>query len=205
VPEIRTSPVIYVDADVRIDGQSVVKLVNQLKGGILAAAPGRHLDLSRASRLVRAYYNVWEQLPHVRNGLYGRGVIALTEEGQRRVAELPDHLSDDLAYSEVFAEHERAITGEAAVTVTTPTGIRDLVGRRTRVAVGNALYDSGHNPLRQRTDIGTIFRICRSRPATLTDLPVFVGVTVWARARARQRLRHGEVATWDRDESSRGL
>ena len=99
-------PVVYVDADVVIAADSVRDLVAAISGPVLATAPQRRLALSGSSPVVRWYYEVWQELPHVRDGLFGRGVIALAEPGQVRVSANPLLLSDDLAYSETFRPSE---------------------------------------------------------------------------------------------------
>jgi len=63
----------------------------------------------------------------VRRGLWGRGVIALDESGQRRVAGLPPLLADDFAASLVFAPHEQSIVPGAHVVVHTPRTFGDLL------------------------------------------------------------------------------
>lgn len=52
---------------------------------------------------MRWYYDVWQRLPQVREGLFGRGMIVLSPEGHERVRALPQVMSDDLAMSESFA------------------------------------------------------------------------------------------------------
>ena len=86
----RTFPRVHLDADVQLSGDSVRALVDTLASGELhAAAPTRVLDRTGCSRAVRWYYDVWEELPQVQAGLFGRGAFALSEEGQARVSALP--------------------------------------------------------------------------------------------------------------------
>ena len=104
--------------------------------GALAAGPERVLALSGASWLVRWYYDVWARLPEVRSGLFGRGVIGLSEAGHARVASLPPLLADDLAASLVFGPDERVIVPGARVVVHVPRTAGDLLRRRVRAAMG---------------------------------------------------------------------
>ena len=130
-------PRIYVDADVEIGSADIRALADVLsRPGALAAAPERVLDLSGTSWLVRWYYDVWARLPEVRGGLFGRGVIALSEAGHARVASLPPLLADDLAASLVFAPDERVIAPAARVVVHVPRTAGDLFRRRVRAAMG---------------------------------------------------------------------
>src|ERR1019366_8000767 len=77
------------------------------------ASPGA----SRRPRPVRWYYDVWTRLPEARLGLWGRGVIAVDDTGQERIADLPRLLGDDLAASLLFKPHERRIVTGARVVV----------------------------------------------------------------------------------------
>ncbi len=88
--EATVFPRLFVDADVELSAESVDRLVSALSNdGVLAAAPERTIPRDGVSPLVRWYYDVWEQLPQVRGGLFGRGVIALSEAGNERVRRLP--------------------------------------------------------------------------------------------------------------------
>lgn len=129
----RGFPRLYVDADVVIDAAGVRELARLLgAGGILAAAPARHLPMTGCAWRVRAYYRIWQLLPAVREGLFGRGVIALSREGHARIAALPPLMADDLAASLAFAPHERAVAPGARVTVHPPRTWADLMRRRVR-------------------------------------------------------------------------
>jgi glycosyltransferase involved in cell wall biosynthesis len=198
-------PRVHLDADVAISGADVVNLVRPLqKGTVLATAPQRVLVKDRSSPLVRWFYDVWEQLPQVRAGLFGRGVIALSEEGQRRVDALPRLMSDDLGMSEVFAADERRVVLTAFAEVHAPGTLRDLVRRRVRVATGNAQASRlGVRRPESSTTWATLARVAASRPVLAPRLPLFVLVGVVARLQSRRAVRAGDFTTWLRDESSR--
>ncbi len=198
-------PVVFVDADVIIDATSVRDLIAALDGRTLASAPTRRLDLDRSAWPVRAYYHVWEQLPQVRDGLFGRGVIAVRHDGQRRLERALSFVSDDLAFSEAFGPDERCVVRTAVVTVTPPRHLRDLIARRTRVVAGNEQYDRQESDApRERTSLRTLANVVRAQPQLWFDVPVFIAITLSARWRARGRVKRREFDVWDRDESSRG-
>ena len=109
-------PRVHLDADVQLTGPDLLALVRPLvEGDVLATAPRRVLPREGSARLVRWYYDVWEELPQVRAGLFGRGAIALSEAGQRRVDALPQLMSDDLGLSEAFDPGERLVVETAQV------------------------------------------------------------------------------------------
>ena len=197
-------PRVHLDADVTISGADLLILAHAVTGGVHAAAPTRVLPLRRSSWVVRAYYRVWEQLPQVRDGLFGRGVIALSQEGQRRVDALPRVLSDDLAASEAFDESERLVVPDAFAVVHPPRTAADLLRRRVRVVTGNAqATDLG---IRHRSSVTTpsvLLRMSVRDPRIGVRMPLFLGIGLVARWRSRRAVRAGDFTTWLRDESSR--
>ncbi len=207
----RSFPRIYVDADVQIRVRDLRALIVALdQPGVLAASPGRLLDLAGRPRPVRWYYDVWSRLPEVSSGLWGRGVIAVTEAGQRRLASLPPVLGDDLAASLSFAPHERVIVAGTEVIVHTPRTLADLLRRRVRSATVTAQLEG--TPLRrthsgatgtERTRLSHLTSIVRAEPRTAPRVALFLGLTMVARARARRAAARGDFTTWLRDESSR--
>lgn len=199
----RLFPRVHLDADVTLGGPDLVRLVDALReDGVHAVAPERVVPTGSSSWAVRAFYRVWQALPQVREGLFGRGVVALSSTGQARVDALPAMMSDDLAMSEAFAEHERRIVPDAVVVVRPPRTVADLVRRRTRVATGNAQYD-GSGAGRTSTSLVTLAGMGLRDPRVGLCVPVFLGVALRARRGARKAVRAADFTTWLRDESSR--
>jgi glycosyltransferase involved in cell wall biosynthesis len=199
-------PRIYLDADVEIDRAGLVLLGQALAGPTwLAVSARRSISRAGVSPWVRWYYDVWEELPGVRTGLFGRGVIGLSRQGHLRIAGLPALMADDLAMSSSFTAAERQIVDAAVVTVHPPRTWSDLIRRRVRAATGTAQAYSGDVELvtDSRTTPSDLVGICRRRPALLLRLPVFLLGTLIARRRATGALARGDFDTWLRDESSR--
>ncbi len=154
--------------------------------------------------MVRWYYDVWESLPQVEAGLFGRGVIVLSETAEDRVGRLSVMMNDDLAMSDAFSPEERRIVTTAVAVIRPPRTVADLVRRRIRVATGNAQAARlGVRRPASRTSARTLFGLAVSRPGVALRLPVFVGVYVAAALGARRAVRAGDFETWQRDESSR--
>lgn len=199
-------PRVHLDADVTLSGSDLLRLLEPLaRPGILATAPRRVIPRDGCSLLVRWYYDVWEQLPQVRDGLFGRGAFALSREAQERVNALPNVMSDDLAVSDSFSAAERVVVDTATVTVRPPRTVNDLLRRRIRVAAGNA--QAGQLGIRRQDSVttkATLLQLARQRPSLIPRLGVFIFITAIARFRARQYIAAGDFTTWQRDESSRG-
>lgn len=217
----RGFPRLYVDADVVLGAGDVRALAAPLAGSskILATAPGRDVPLAGCAWRVRAYYRVWLRLPAVREGLFGRGVIAVSERGYARIAALPPVMADDLAASLAFAPEERLVVDAARVVVQPPRTWADLMKRRIRSATSSAQLEAvqgqeagseaglgtapaaGRPSARtSRADLGALLR---REPALLPSVVVFAAAAVAARRGSRKAIRTGDFGTWLRDESSR--
>lgn len=203
----RGFPRVHLDADIELSGSAVLELVRPLEAGdVLATAPRRVVPRDGCSWPVRWFYHVWEELPQVGSGLFGRGVVVVTEEAQRRLDALPRMLGDDLAMSDAFSDNERCIVDAAVAVVHPPRTVRDLVRRRIRIVTGNRQADAaGVRRPSSRTGAGTLLRLLRQQPRLIGPMTVFVGVHLAATLGARRAIRTGDVTTWHRDESSRAV
>lgn len=198
-------PRVHLDADIELAGGAVLRLVRPLQAGeVLATAPRRVVPRDGCSWPVRWFYDVWEQLPHVCNGLFGRGVVVVTKEAQQRLDTLPRMLGDDLAMSDAFSAAERRIVEEAVAVVHPPRTVRDLLRRRIRIVTGNQQADAAdvRRPT-SRTTPRTLMRLLREQPRLVGPVAVFVAVHLAATVGARRALRAGDFTSWQRDESSR--
>ncbi|MFE1882028.1 glycosyltransferase [Streptomyces diastatochromogenes] len=201
-------PRVYVDADVVITGADVRALTDPLHddaSGVLATAPERQIPLDACAWRVRAYYQVWQRLPAVREGLFGRGVIAVSKAGHARIAALPPLMADDLAASLAFAPQERLVVGAARVVVHPPRTWPDLIRRRIRAAVSTAQVERHQSPeeASARTSKADLTALLRREPQLFMGVVVFVAAAVVARRRAGKAIRAQDFGTWLRDESSR--
>lgn len=201
-------PRLYVDADVVITSADVRALTEPLEddtSGVLATAPERHIPMTGCAWRVRAYYQVWQRLPAVREGLFGRGVIAVSKAGHARIAALPPLMADDLVASLAFAPEERLVVGAAGVVVQPPRTWRDLIKRRIRAAVSTTQVEQHQGPQEAsaRTSKADLLAVLRREPKLLPGVAVFVAAAVTARRKAGKAIRAQDFGTWLRDESSR--
>lgn len=204
----RGFPRLYVDADVVISGADVRELTAPLddgSSGVLATAPERRIPLAACAWRVRAYYRVWQRLPAVREGLFGRGVIAVSRAGHERIAALPPLMADDLAASLAFTRGERRVVDTARVVIQPPRRWRDLIRRRIRAAVSTAQVERHRGPdeASARTSTADLRGVLREDPRLLVAVVVFAAAAVVARRGARKAIRAEDFGTWLRDESSR--
>jgi hypothetical protein len=202
----RSFPRIYVDADVVLGSDDVSALAEALSApGVLAAGPERRLEVTGRPLLVRWYYDIWQRLPEVQQGLFGRGVIALTKEGHTRIGQLPPLQADDLAVSLAFAPAERAVVTGARSVIQAPWTMKDLLRRRIRVATGvmQVVKTEGAPPSSANTRTSDLTALLRREPLLAPRIVLFLAVAVFARAGAKRAVDRGDYATWLRDESTR--
>jgi glycosyltransferase involved in cell wall biosynthesis len=199
-------PRIYLDADVVLGTGDARRLAVALQQpGVLAVGPQRDLALDGRPLVVRWYYDVWSNLPVVRDGLFGRGVIAVSEEGHRRMSGGPEVMADDLAASVAFTADERRVVEGSRVVVHVPRTGGDLLRRRVRALTSTAEL-AEHAPEAvggARTSRADLVGLLKRRPTMAPKLAVFLGVTLVARRQARKPIATKDYQTWLRDESSR--
>jgi hypothetical protein len=202
-------PRLYVDADVELGTASVRALAEALaEPRVLAVGPERRSPLAGRPWTVRWYYEVWQDLPVVRAGLFGRGVVGLSREAHRRIGELPEFMGDDLAASLAFPAEQRRVVPGALAVVHPPRSLRDLIRMRIRVLVstaqiagGTELSDAAAGARTTRADL-----VRALRAGSVGDAPKvawFLAVTLVVRFRSRRAITARDYRTWLRDESSR--
>jgi glycosyltransferase involved in cell wall biosynthesis len=201
-------PRIYLDADIPATTATVRALRDALEGpgAPLVAFPSRHLDVAGRPLLVRAYFAIQRHLPVFDEGLFGRGMIAVSERGRQRFAGFPEIVADDLFLDSLFDRTERVRVSGVTTTVATPLRTGDLVRRLVRVRRGNAALRAetpgSAGPGVRRADRTSWLRdVVLRRPWLAPAAVVYVAITLYAAVAARR----GAVTdtTWGRDESSR--
>ena len=203
----RGFPRVYLDADVEIGAEDLRAMEKELqRAGILAAAPEREFAMAGRSWVVRWFYDVWTRVPEVRRGLFGRGVIAISEKGHDRVTTLQPVIADDLAVSLAFTPDERAIAPEARVLIHPPKTVADLLRRRVRIAESTAQIKTTPgmpDPDTSQTQLSNLFSLARTGPRMTLRVGVFLLVGAAARLRAKRSALLNDYSAWHRDESSR--
>ena len=202
-------PRLYVDADVELGSEDVRALAAAFDDAdVLAAGPSRALPNERRPWTVRWFYDVWDELPVVRAGLFGRGVVGVSREGWERLRALPPLLGDDLAASLLFEPSQRRVVPEATVVVHPPRTGRALLKIRTRALV-STLQAADDPELASasgsaRTSVSDLRAIALASPVRATPKVVwFMALTVATKIRARRAVRTKDFRTWHRDDTSR--
>lgn len=199
-------PRIYLDADVRLAGVDARRLFRALEEGAPAAEGVPEFDLRGSGAPVRAFYAVWLALHGAEPGDVGGGLYALSRAGRERFGEFPRVLSDDGFVRAHFASGEIRALHDVRTRVRAPRRIRDLVRIKARSRLGILELEARFPELWARK-AGTTSPL-RAKLARLPVrlwplLPVYLGVQLAARRRARRFARDLDAYRWERDESSR--
>lgn len=199
---------IVLDADVLVDAETARELCRSLdQSNILAASTTVDFDFGGVSWPSRSYHRFWKQLPSVSNGLAGRGVYGFNARGIERVGRLPLVIADDRFVDLAFGVSERTIVGGSS-TVIPSRGLRELIGRKSRVFLGNDRLKTDNIPSFNPDDrpTGGWFSALRSNPASVIDLPIYLAVNLLAKAKAKARRMAGDAPTiaWTEDRSRTG-
>jgi len=203
-------PRIYLDADILVPPGGVAALVARLAQSplTLAVVPRRRIDTAGRPWPVRAYFSINERLPVFRNGLFGRGVIALSEQGRARFGAFPAMIADDLFLDSQFTDAEKTELSSVEVVVAAPFTTRALVRRLVRVRRGNAEMRAAAADGRVDAQVrsadrwGWLRDVVLPNPRLLPAAIPYLLITLLAGLLARRSVRQGQG--WGRDESTRG-
>jgi glycosyltransferase involved in cell wall biosynthesis len=200
-------PRIYLDADIVLRTPGLRAVAAALDGPCLAATVRRELDLTGRPLLVRAYFAINRRLPVFRDGLFGRGVIGLSEAGRRRFERFPELVADDLFLDSLFTPEEKRQVDTVSARVATPRRTADLVHRLSRVRGGNTVMRAAAArgevaaTVRAAARLSWLRDVLPYRPWLAPAAVCYVAITLTA-ALAARRAR-GRATGWARDESSR--
>lgn len=204
-------PRIYMDADVVVTRESILKIAAALDEGPWLAAAPRPADafLPETGWAVRAYYRFWAALPYIEEGMIAAGVYALSEKGRARFKDFPDVIADDGYVRLLFESHERTQVGDAVSTVYAPTSLSNLLKIRTRSRLGGLQLQRRYPELARRETRSkgygsALLKVARQPTLYPAALP-YLYVAIVSLLRARKRQKQIDDYVWERDESSRAL
>jgi glycosyltransferase involved in cell wall biosynthesis len=199
-------PRIYQDADVTLNMNGIRELTNCLKGNkFLAASPKMQMVYNGCSWFVRSYYEIWQELPYVKEGMIGTGVYALSEVGRQRFGKFPEIIADDGYIRSLFSNSERTIVDTCFSLVRAPTNMKGLLKIKTRSRLGGYELSKQFPELKEnkqklyRTAIKNMIGKFEIWPKYL----IYIYVNFVSRIRANKYARQGLFTGWERDDSSR--
>ncbi|HTW08971.1 MAG TPA: glycosyltransferase [Acidimicrobiales bacterium] len=194
-------PRFYVDADVELPLPALRQTAAALsEPGVLCAAPQPEFALEGRPWAIRAFYDIWQRTPYLRQDMVGTGVYALSEHGRGRFGAFPELTADDQYAQQLFLRGERRSVQGAHFVVHPPFKLRGLLAMRARAYRGNReLADEGLGATeRPPSGGGTALRLLL-RPGTCPAAAVYLGINMVAKGMARTAKRQ----RWERDDSAR--
>jgi glycosyltransferase involved in cell wall biosynthesis len=207
-------PRVYLDADIAVSPALVRALGAAVSTpGTHAAVPRPELDLTGSSLPVRGYYAINARLPVFAGRLFGRGVIALSEEGRRRFERFPDIIADDMFLDAMVAADEKTQI-DLPVRVPAPRRAGDLVRRVARAREGNAQfwrwvaeegprYGTPADPVRGSRPWSWLSNVVLRAPYLLPAAVCYATVILLAERKRRSRSWNVR-AGWGRPEAAPG-
>jgi hypothetical protein len=203
----RSFPRIYLDADVRISGLQMQRVIAALSApGALAAEPKAQMDTSKSTLWVKAYYAVLQALHGREPGDVGCGLYALSQAGRSRFAEFPQVISDDGFVRAHFAPGEIIDVKDAHTVIETPRNLSSLITIKARSRLGVLELTRKYPELwaRKRSATRSFLAKTLRVPLRLWPLfPIYLTVQASARRRARRIADNLEGYRWERDQSTR--
>ncbi len=197
-------PRFYLDADIVLPLDSVRKVAEVLRSGkFLAAAPQMQVDYSHSSWFVKAYYDVWQQLPYIQEGMIGTGVYALSEEGRRRFDTFPDIVADDEYIRILFDIKEKKIAVCSFSIVVPPKKIKYLlkISKRNRIGMYEIAKKYPYLVDNKKRYIVSFVKIIKKD--LIFKIPVYFYVSLLSRIMAICHIKKNSFTGWERDPSSR--
>ncbi len=199
-------PRFYLDADVVISLESIRKVAEVLNsGGALAAAPQAERKREHSSWIVRSYYDVWEQLPYVQEGMIGTGVYALSKEGRKRFGKFPNIIADDGYVRALFKSNERCTVQDIFSYITVPANTKELLKIKSRSRAGFYQIQEKFPELKKNEEkkYWKIIFLLQKGIYFWIKLPVYICIVMLSSVKAKNILKKNNYNNWLRDNSSR--
>lgn len=197
-------PRFYVDADIDVTAADLLRAAQALEPGVHAVSPRMAVDLERRPWAVRAFYDVWLQLPYCKS-LIGSGVYGLDEVGRSRFDEFPPIIADDLFARLHLQPSERMVVEDATFTLRAPLTVAALVKVKTRSHLGWLQLRSIRPDLFANEDAEhrTALRELARRRHAWPEIGAYILIRQVSRWRAALQHRRGDHGRWERDETTR--
>lgn len=207
-------PRVYVDADVMISAENILRLCETLQdSAVLAASPSIRFNTENASCWVKAYYKSAFWSDYNQFDLLSN-VIVLSEQAHRKLGKFPEVMADDEYLRSLFSPSERTISSSATYEFFTPRTVLGLIKILTRARLGNLYLQrffqqsslasqapaNKHAQLKQRSRENQYLRMIKR--AGIVSFCVFAVVKLVCLIRSTYQFKTAEQG-WERDDSSR--
>ncbi|MCK5872034.1 MAG: glycosyltransferase family 2 protein [Methylococcales bacterium] len=197
-------PRIYLDADIVLSKNAIREMCLTLKDeSHLATSSVAKMDLSHSSWGVKAFYDIWLNLPYCKEGMIGSGVYALSEQGRQQFEKFPLIIADDGYIRCLFTREQRPLSINCTAHVRAPKNLTSLIKIKTRSRLGGyELAEKFPQLLNNETKdykkalMGILLNVSQ-----WGKIALYVSINIIARCRANHQYKQSKQ--WERDESSR--
>lgn len=197
-------PIFYIDADTQLSENAIQHITESMKDtAIQLSAPTPQIDTSDSSWLVKTYYNVWINLPYIKEGVIATCSFIVSKEGRKRFDKFADVIGDDGFIRCHFKNNEIANIEGANIYIRAPKDIFSLIKIKTRARLGNMeLIARNKCPIIENKHYGNVMK---SRLLSKDFFPtaIYILIALVIRVRAKLQFRKLENYQWEKDTSSR--
>lgn len=201
----RGFPRMYIDADIEVDAAAIRAVGTVLDDGAKLAAPMIVHDLSSRPWPVRAYLDIWAQLPYASDNHVGSGFYGLSAEARALFGDFPDTMAEDFFIRSLAPAGERVAVDGHAFVIHPPYTLRSLTKIRARMFAANAanrnLFASDAKDV-LHGHLSGLLGLAR-QPRNWPGLALYVGVVAVAKSMAARKNRSATAGVWERDTTAR--
>ena len=203
---VKSFPRLFLDGDIVLEPGTLSAIFSTLGEKIKIASPRPIFETGHSDVFVRLFYRSLSANSYFAAGApNGSGAFAVTETGRSRWGEFPDVIADDGFVERHFELGEACTVEGPGAVVRAPATVRALIDIKTRARLGQMQLSQLFPDLaeRGRSSVGGTFRRLLAKPSLWASVPVYAGVRVAERLRAKRQARKSGFTGWLRDDSSR--
>ncbi len=199
-----TYPIFYIDADTVLSENCIPHITKAMKDSpILLSAPTPIINTKKSSWLVKTYYNVWTQLPYIKEGVIATCSFIVSESGRKRFDTFADVIGDDGYIRCHFKNSEISNIAGAEIYITAPRDFYSLLKIKTRARLGNMeLIARKKCPVQEAKNYGNVMK-SRLFSKDFFATATYILIALIIRMRARKQFKNLDNYQWEKDTSSR--
>jgi hypothetical protein len=140
-------PRFYCDADFQIDVESIIRMIDFLSvEDAIVGGPHATFDYAHRPWSVQRFYEARATFPFLANwfdaNLVGRAVYGTSRRARSKFGKFPPLRADDAFFYAQFENSEKSEIPGAAISISTPQSLRELIRNEVRVFKGNRELDA---------------------------------------------------------------
>jgi len=197
-------PIFYIDADTQLSKNCIQHIIHTLENSqVLLAAPTPIINTSKSSWLVKKYYQIWINLPYIKEGVIATCSYIITKQGRQRFDKFPNLINDDGYVRCHFNKNEISNIVGTEIYIQAPRDIFSLIKIKTRARLGNMeLSRTQQCPVKEAKDYGNVM-LSRLLSREFIPAVFYIVIALIIRVRSALQLKQLHNYKWEKDLSSR--